>query len=106
MRRLAAIALCACACGPKTASTPAWPRADAQLVVKVPVADARVYLDDVFIGRAAQLRRPAGVVSGHRRVEVRADGWFTAYREVEIPRGGTATVEVELRRVPEGEPGG
>ena len=44
------------------------------------------------------------VPSGARRVEVRADGWFTAYRDVAVPHAGRATVDVALRRVPETEP--
>jgi PEGA domain len=82
-------------------------KADAQLVVACPVDDARVYVDERFVGRAAELRaRTIGVVHGTLRVEVRADGWFTAYRDVPVAPGARARVDVELRRVPEGEPGG
>ena len=52
-------------------------RGDARLVVGSNVADARVYVDDVFVGRAAELRGHAVLVqSGTRRLELRADGWF------------------------------
>src|SRR6185312_15566222 len=43
------------------------------------------------------------VPSGSRRVEVRADGWFTAYRDVVVPHDGRAAVDVALRPVPETE---
>ena len=88
------------------------PRADAGLIVAVRCAqagecnlpDARVYVDDHFIGRAADLgEQPMAVRSGSRRVEVRADGWFTAYREVGVVKAGQARVEVPLRKVPDGE---
>jgi hypothetical protein len=80
-------------------------RGDARLVVSSNVADARVYIDDVFMGRAADLRgHPVLVPSGTRRLELRADGWFTAYRDVAVPHAGRAQVAVELRPVPANEP--
>ena len=80
---------------------------DATLIVSSPVADARVYVDDRFVGRVADLEgRAVQVPSGARRVEVRADGYFTAYRDVQVPPGGAAKLEVQLHKVPEGEPGG
>lgn len=81
-------------------------RADAQLVVDTNVPDARIYVDDAFRGRAAELHGRALLVpSGTRRVELRADGWFTAYRDVSVPHAGRATVAVPLRPVPPNEPG-
>jgi hypothetical protein len=82
----------------------AGPRPDGRLAVACNVGDARVYLDDVFIGRAADLRGRAILVrSGSRRVELRADGWFPAYRDVAVPHAGRAAVTVELRAVPPNE---
>jgi hypothetical protein len=105
VRYVVATALASCcfsaACAPATKAV----RADAQLAVACNVPDARVYIDDVFRGRAIELRGGALLVpSGSRRVEVRADGWFTAYRDVVVPHAGRAAVDVELRRVPETEP--
>jgi hypothetical protein len=98
---LLAAALFAAACAP----TAKVVRPDAQLAVACNVPDARVYVDDVFRGRAAELRGQALLVpSGARRVEVRADGWFPAYRDVVVPHAGRAAVDVELRRVPDTEP--
>ena len=102
MRYVVAAALFGAACAP-TAKTV---RADAQLAIACNVPEARVYVDEVYRGRAAELAGGAMLVrSGARRVEVRADGWFTAYRDVAVPHAGRATVEVALRRVPETEPG-
>jgi hypothetical protein len=68
------------------------------------VAEARVYVDDQLIGRAAELEgHPVAVRAGSHRVEVRSDGWLTAYRDATVAHGGRTTVEVPLRRVPEGE---
>jgi hypothetical protein len=80
-------------------------RGDGRLVVASNVGDARVYVDDVFVGRAADLRGRAVLVqSGTRRLELRADGWFPAYRDVPVPRAGRAEVAVDLRPVPANEP--
>jgi len=100
----AALAYCClgAACAPTAKSVV---RADGQLAVACNVPEARVYVDDVFRGRAVELAGGAMLVpSGPRRVEVRADGWFTAYRDVAVPHAGRATIDVALRRVPETEP--
>jgi hypothetical protein len=102
MRYVVAAALFSAACAPTLKSV----RADGQLAVACNVPEARVYVDDVFRGRAAELSGGAMLVpSGARRIEVRADGWFTAYRDVTVPHAGRAAVNVALRRVPETEPG-
>jgi hypothetical protein len=106
LRYVVAAALASCcswtACAPATKAV----RADAQLAIACNVPDARVYVDDVFRGRAVELRGGALLVpSGARRVEVRADGWFTAYRDVVVPPKGRAAVAVPLRRVPATESG-
>lgn len=101
MRYVVAAALFGVACAPTRPAV----RTDAQLAVACNVPDARVYVDDVFRGRAAELAHGAlAVPSGARRVEVRADGWFTAYKDVVVPHDGRARVDVALRRVPETEP--
>lgn len=80
-------------------------RPDAQLAVACNVGDARIYLDEVFLGRAADLRgHVVKVRSGNRRVELRADGWFPAYRDVVVPHAGRADLRVDLRPVPPNEP--
>jgi hypothetical protein len=102
MRLIVAAALVSIACAPTAKSVV---RADGQLKVACNVPDARVYVDDVFRGRAIELAAGALLVpSGARRVEVRADGWFTAYRDVVVPHAGRAAVDVALRKVPETEP--
>ena len=79
-------------------------RPDGHLALACNVGDARVYLDEVFLGRAADLRgHVVAVRSGNRRVELRADGWFPAYRDVAVPHAGRADLTVELRPVPPNE---
>ena len=100
----AALAFCClgAACAPTARSVV---HADGQLAIACNVPEARVYVDEVFRGRAAELAGGALVVpSGARRVEVRADGWFAAYRDVVVPHAGRAGVDIALRRVPETEP--
>jgi hypothetical protein len=81
-------------------------RNDAHLAIDCNVPDARVYVDDVFVGRAIELRRRGlAVRSGSRRVELRADGWFTAYRDVAVAPAGRTELGVQLRPVPPNEPG-
>ncbi|HEX9102097.1 MAG TPA: hypothetical protein VF997_07835 [Polyangia bacterium] len=106
MRALVAATLACCCLGAACAPTAkSVVRADGQLAVACNVPEARVYVDEVFRGRAAELAAGALLVpSGPRRLEVRADGWFTAYRDVVVPHAGRASVDVALRRVPETEP--
>ncbi|HXU72190.1 MAG TPA: hypothetical protein VN947_22830 [Polyangia bacterium] len=102
MRYIVAAALFGAACAPTKSAV----RTDGRLAIACNVPDARVYVDDVFRGRAAELVGAAVLVpSGSRRVEVRADGWFTAYRDVVVPHDGRAAVDVALRPVPETEHG-
>lgn len=87
------------------ATTSRQVKPDGQLAVACNVGDARVYLDEVFLGRAADLRgHVVAVRSGRRRVELRADGWFPAYRDVAVPHAGRAELHVELRAIPPNEP--
>ena len=101
MKTLALALLVFCACGH---ASPRVRPADARLALKVNVPDARVYVDEKFVGRAADLADLA-LPSGRRRVEILADGWFAAYRTVPLAPGQTQALDVTLRRVPDGEPG-
>jgi hypothetical protein len=78
---------------------------DARLALRCNVPEARVYVDDAFVGRAGELSgRTLPVVSGARRVELRADGFFTAYRDVDVAKGAQAALDVQLHKIPDGEP--
>jgi hypothetical protein len=99
---LAAALLCGCA------HTGAAVRPlNASVSIDCPVGDARVYINDRFCGRAAELARTAvPVAAGTLRVELRADGYFTAYRDLLVGSGAHERLHVDLRRVPTLEPGG
>lgn len=101
------LALFAALAGCATTAKTTRPQADGALTIKCAVPDARIYVDDAFVARAAEAAdHPLRVRSGTRRVEVRADGWFTAYRDVEVPANAATRVDIDLRKVPDGEPGG
>ncbi len=77
---------------------------DATLLVGCSVGSASVYVDETFAGRAAELGQSGlRVRHGVIRVEVRADGFYPAYRDVTVRSGERARVDVELRAIPEGE---
>src|SRR5205823_8795178 len=72
-------------------------RADAVLLVECDVSSASVYVDEQFAGRAADLSaRGLSVRHGSLRVEVRADGYYPAYRDVPVQAGERARVKVPL----------
>jgi hypothetical protein len=93
--RLFVLMLIGCASGPQLR------KADALLLIDCDVSSASVYVDERFAGRAAELR--AGglrVPHGTLRVEVRADGYFPAYRDVPVVAGQRARVQVRLNAIP------
>ncbi len=67
------------------------------LLVQVVPPQALVYVDDAPLRTEAQLALPAGV----HRIEARAEGCFTAYREVLVTPGGQARLRIALRRDPD-----
>ncbi len=76
---------------------PAVRRTEATLAVTCD-ADAALYVDDEAAGRAADSQaHPVGLRAGFHRVELRADGKLTAYREVTLARGEHRKLSVELR---------
>jgi hypothetical protein len=75
-------------------------RPDALLRVTCPV-DAQLYVDDVF---AAPLSPRRGVtlklLAGTHRIEVRAEGRLSAYREIDLAHRANARMHVEPRPDP------
>jgi len=68
-------------------------------------ADVEIYLEDLFLGMAGELRgRPVeGLASGSRLVELRWRGERT-FLQVIIPSKGTATVRLNLASFAPGAP--
>lgn len=72
----------------------------AVLRVEVVPEDARVSIDDVFVGRARLTAvRPKELAPGSHRLTVEAPGYFPHDLDLELPAGET-TVRVGLRPVP------
>ena len=87
-------------CGaPPAAKSPLAPsRDDAILtIISTPaLADAEVWLDDANVGSIASVHRGLAIAAGHHRIELRADGYFSAFREVDLLARAHATVEIAL----------
>jgi PEGA domain len=71
------------------------------LRVETNVADATVWVDDILVGRAAEWTGDAPTARhlrpGFHRVEVRAPGYYSVFREIDQPEGGRATVAAPLK---------
>lgn len=90
---LLSLALLSSACAAALHPTPS-----AGLIVACPDKEAWLYLDDVLVGRADDFaRQPLRLQPGFHRLELRAEGRVTAYREVTLAAGQTAQVAVKLR---------
>lgn len=74
-----------------------------ELLLRVTPADARVLLDDHDVGSGEMLHdRALRLRPGVRRVEVEADGYYGARREVTVTPQQRSTLTVDLRAVPDG----
>src|SRR5215467_2161431 len=83
------------ACG---SSTPPAPEAVARgtLVVRSPVPDALLVVDEQMIGELRHLGAGVRLSAGRHRVELRRDGFHTRYAEVAVAAGGSQTLELTL----------
>lgn len=76
------------------------------LVLRVKPADARVLLDDQYIGSGGELSgHRLRINAGVRRLEVRAEGHYAQRREANLGKDGRVDLEVDLHPIPEGERG-
>jgi hypothetical protein len=89
----AAVLVVAAACA-APAAAPARPTG--LLVVRCPVADATLVVDEQPIGELRLLAGGVRVHAGAHRVELRRDGFHTRYAEVTITAGGRADLELSL----------
>ena len=68
------------------------------LQVEANVPDATIWVDDVLIGNVTEWARDGRHIrAGFHRVEIRAPGYYSVYREVEQADGGHASVNATLR---------
>ncbi len=75
---------------------------DATLGLRVHQAEAAVFVDDAIVPVAPGGSR-VKLLSGVHRIEVRAPGCFTAYREISVPAGETREIDLPLRPDPDAE---
>ncbi|MDB4981201.1 MAG: hypothetical protein JWM82_1953 [Myxococcales bacterium] len=96
-RILALLALClgvaACAHTPATGGV--------AFRVDTNVADATVWIDDILVGRAAEWTSEGPTARhlrpGFHRVEIRAPGYYSVFREIDQPEGGRVSVSASLK---------
>jgi hypothetical protein len=82
------------------ASSCAHAPAGVALQVAANVPDAMIWVDGVLIGSVtAWARDGRHIRAGFHRVEIRAPGYYSVYREVEQADGGHASVSATLRPV-------
>ena len=100
MKRLAvgAVLLAAACSTPQPRSPLAPSRDDAILLVtsSPSIADAEVWLDGANVGSVASVHRGLALAAGHHRIELRADGYFAGFREVDLQARVHSTVEITL----------
>ena len=93
MIRRALCAVLVAGCGAAAVRAPS-----ATLAVRCADRAALVYVDEEPAGSAADLAlHPLPLEAGLHRVELRAEGKLSAYREVRLSKGEHATLAVELR---------
>ncbi len=63
--------------------------------------EATVTIDDRYVGPLKRLRGGVRLPSGSHTITIDEDGHFPQDLVVEVPEGGTITVQVELTAVPD-----
>lgn len=91
---LVVVVLAAGCPGARTRSGP--PASSALILVRCPVADATIWVDDKLAGQVRDAGGGIRVKAGEHRVEVRHDRYHTRYYELSVGRGESRTLEVDL----------
>jgi hypothetical protein len=74
------------------------PPAGVALLVEANVPESTIWVDDVLVGTvSAWAREGRHVRPGFHRVEIRAVGYYSVYREIEQPDGGRVAIKADLR---------
>ncbi|HEX2569017.1 MAG TPA: hypothetical protein VH877_05605 [Polyangia bacterium] len=84
------------ACHPTAAAVRTPPPPESALQIECSDPLALVYVDDRLVGQAGDLKQPVGLRAGLHRVELRAEGKLSAYREVLLRPGERPTLKVML----------
>ena len=81
------------ACAGKLGSRPT-----AYLAITSPDSEALVYVDEALAGRVGDfVRQPLRIAPGKHRIELRADGKLSFYREVSLLPGENFSLSAKLR---------
>jgi len=89
---LAAVGLASVGCATMT------PYGAVGMRVESNVPDATVWVDDVLVGNVRDWAREGKHIrSGFHRIEVRHSGYYSFFKEVELPEGAQAVVNAQLR---------
>jgi hypothetical protein len=68
--------------------------------VESDVPDATVWVDDVLVGKVSDWSKEGRFIrAGFHRIEIRHPGYYSVFREIELPEGGQAVVKAPLRQV-------
>jgi hypothetical protein len=74
------------------------PPAGVTLQVDSNVPDSTIWVDDILVGTvAAWAREGRHLRAGFHRVEIRAPGTYSIFKEIDQPDGGHVTIEATLR---------
>lgn len=62
------------------------------------VPDATVWVDDILVGNVSDWAREGKHIrSGYHRIEIRHSGYYSFFKEVELPEGAKTVVNAQLR---------
>ncbi len=80
---------------------PPQARALGGLVLRCEPMDAKIFVDDQYLGQVSALtKQPLHLPAGLRRVEIRREGFFSHFTEVTIDKGVRQKLTVKLRKEP------
>jgi len=66
--------------------------------VECNVTDATVWIDDLLVGDASGWKANGRQIrAGFHRVEIRRPGYYSVFKEIDLPVGGQAVVVAKLR---------
>ena len=74
------------------------PPAGVTLQIESTVPDSTIWVDDILVGTvAAWSGEGRHLRAGFHRVEIRAPGTYSIFKEIDQPDGGHVTIEATLR---------
>ncbi len=96
MTRAAFLLAAVAACAHGAATDPRRVDRDDAIVYLDAVADAAVWIDGVYVGAVADVRRGMALEPGHHRLELHHDAYWTHYQELDLAPAQRLRLPVEL----------